>query len=189
MTSRDDSLPDSLLNAIGRVATASARLEGALRYVVGKLSGDDDAGWLLLEGQSTDWLISNGTAMLNLYTMDEDGAIWPLGTYGPTMRRLFKDAESLKNERNCVIHGQWSRDCLFGSDADPEACEPHSPGSAHDGELYHVVRSRYRRGLKEEAWSVNDIETLAYKIDALARQLRDTYKASRDSMLAMYDQG
>lgn len=171
--------PDSLLIAIGRVATSSVRLENALRYVVGKLSGDHDAGWIIFEGQSMDWLLLNGNAVLGEYVGDEDGRNRRLGSYGRSLRKLFKEAESLKNDRNVVIHGEWKQECLLRS-----GCKPHSPDSDHAEELFHVIRSRYRRGYEEEAWSIADIEKLASKIGSLARELRGTYKASEDARLS-----
>jgi hypothetical protein len=174
--SKNELLPDSLITAIGRVVISSVRLETALRYVVGKLSGDHDAGWIIFEGQSADWLILNGNAVLNEYieVHGEDGRV--LGSSGKHLRSLFKEAEILKNDRNIVIHGEWLKKCFFASVHEPQNCRPHSSNSLGSGELYHVLRSRYRRGFVEEAWNITDIETLASKMDALTQELNKSTK-------------
>jgi hypothetical protein len=164
MESSDDLLPDSLLIAIGRIATSSARLEGALRHVVGELFRNPDAGWIIFEGQSIDSLITNGNALLSEYVEDDEGN-------NSHLRGLFNEAGALSKDRNVVIHGEWTKECFFKSE--PEGCKPHSPDSLHSDKLFHVARSRRGKGLEEEAWSVSDIEDLASKINAVTLKLNN----------------
>jgi hypothetical protein len=107
----------------------------------------------------------NGNAVLGEY---EYGGGLP-DRVRENLRDLFRTAERLKNDRNIIIHGEWSGACSF-----PETCMPHSPASQSPENIFHVLRSRYRRGCAEEAWSLSEIENLASQLNATAR---DFYSA------------
>jgi hypothetical protein len=154
-------LSNSLLVAIGRVTTASATLENALRHAVMELAGNHDRGWIIFEGQSLDWLILNGNAVLGEY--EYGGGL--AGRVRKNLQDLFRRAERLRNDRNIVIHGEWSGACFF-----PETCKSHSPVSKSSENIFHVLRSRYRKGYVEEAWSLSEIESLASELNATARE-------------------
>jgi len=179
-------LPNILLTAIGRVAASTSMLESALRHVVADLAGGDDAGWIIFEGQSVDWLIQNGIAVLGQHQEDEDGNSWRLGRFGRVLRDLFRAAEGLKNDRNLIIHGEWRTTCLGASINEPEFCRPRSSSSAGGDQVFHVLRSRYRKGFEEQAWTIANIEAVASAAEALARNVRSTYREAVDARHARW---
>ena len=165
-------MPTSLLTAIGLVATSSAKLESSLRFLIGKMTGDHDAGWIVFEGQSMDWLISNSIAVLDEYMEGRGQSNDNIASYCRDLRDPIKRATELRVDRNVVIHGEWSRNCFLGVDEDGYGCKPHSDDSLRGGEVCHVIRSNYRKGSKEEAWNISEIEICAAEIEICANKIR-----------------
>ncbi|MEV6557963.1 hypothetical protein AB0M22_19770 [Nocardia sp. NPDC051756] len=59
-------LPDELFTAIGCVSAHNAYLEDMVRFVVSShATGFVSHGAVIFEGQSMDWLIANGVAVLD----------------------------------------------------------------------------------------------------------------------------
>lgn len=161
-------LPESLVLAVGSVAIASADLEEALRRVVGSLCNADvmDGTALLFEGQSMDWLISNG----KLLASDEHLSRYRRGD--GDLPELFRKAEQLRGDRNTVIHGQWYAQCSYDPEDAALMCSPHSVNTyAQAGLVCHVERSRYRKFSKEEAWAVAEVVNLASEMNWLSDRL------------------
>ncbi|MBF6334246.1 hypothetical protein [Nocardia transvalensis] len=161
-------LPVALVSAIGSVAVASAELEDALRATTADLAGvlATDAARLLFEGQSMDWLIANGKTL----AADDVWSPHPRG-YRREIRELLSEAARLKDERNVVMHGQWSADCSRGYWEDDQ-CEPHSPRTdEHRGDVYHVSRSRYRKYAMEQRWAVAEVSGLADRLWVVTTRL------------------
>lgn len=163
-------LPDALVLAIGAVASASADLEHALRTVVTDLVdvGPAEEAWLIFEGQSMDWLITNCKTLvgneLRLQISESE----------QVLRDWLSSAERLKNLRNTVIHGRWSVKCRWPDPNDSHMCSPLSATTTDEsGPVYHVERSRYRRYAVEQAWGLSEVESLAIEIMDLVDDLRD----------------
>lgn len=160
MSLNGEDLPDSLHAAIGKVATASAHMEDILRSIVAFLTGSVPEGWLVFEGQSTDWLLQNGQAVLGQ----------PSSRFKPEsvdhMRSLFREAVRLKNDRNLVVHGTW-----MANGDDGSGYTPRSAGTLDASEIFTVARSRFRKRVDWQSWSLADVEELAAEIRALVLQL------------------
>jgi hypothetical protein len=182
----DGELPIPLLTAIGRVATTSSQLEAALRRVVAELVGGDDAGWIIFEGQSVDWLIQNGLAVLGQHAEGSDGTMLSYGAPGNKLRELFREADKLKGDRNTIVHGDWRTDCVGVAINEPEFCRPRSPETLRAEHVFHVVRSRYRKGFEEQAWSIDDIEAVAATAATLAWEISGTYREAVDSRYELF---
>ncbi|MEV6135173.1 hypothetical protein AB0L63_03720 [Nocardia sp. NPDC051990] len=170
-------LPDDLLRVIGRIAAASAVLEGTLRTTLAAIANLDD-GLIILEGQSIDWLIQNSIAAIDDFPSNHR-----LSSPGHSLRDLLKSAEHLKNDRNIVVHGEWRTRCTFSNASDPQGCKPRSPQTLLSDRTFHVLRSRYRRNTEESCWSLDELHTLAESIRALELELR---KICRDDLHSAY---
>ncbi|MGW4718401.1 hypothetical protein [Nocardia sp. NPDC004260] len=181
-----DQLPDDLFAAIGRVAAASARLEEVLRDIAIEHA---DAGFghgsVIFEGQSMDWLISNGVAV-----MDSELSVPGRMTHEPEtysalleLRECTKGASTLKNDRNIVVHGVWGVKCAF-ADYEEEGfakCMPRSSRSRRNDEpIFHVNRSRYRQAFgQEQAWTVSDVLGVASTTNSYIERLVRAQRAYR----------
>jgi hypothetical protein len=133
-----------------------------------------------------DWLISNGKAVLGEYAEDDDGKNYRLGTHGKSLRKIFVEAGKLKNDRSVVIHGDWRSECLIGSKLD--GCKPRCSLTLHAKQVFHVIRSRYRRDFEEQAWSIADIENLALAFTDLEEELRSIYEIATNEYLGRHDE-
>ncbi|QIS19556.1 hypothetical protein [Nocardia terpenica] len=176
-TDPERKLSGELLTAIGRVATASATLEAQVRFAVGDLAGGiGGEGWIIFEGQSMDWLILNGIAVLGEYNLEYGGYTSAFRNSIEQMKKCLRDVEKVKSERNTIIHGEWSSSCVTGWE--PGDCLPHSTETtdAPAETIFHVVRSRYRRGYQEQQWSVAEVNKLAEEIRILTGRIRNARK-------------
>lgn len=66
--SRPHPYDPALSEAIGLVAYESAVLDDVLRQAIDELFYDDSYTWILLEGQSTEWLIDTTKTLSNTLT-------------------------------------------------------------------------------------------------------------------------
>jgi hypothetical protein len=167
---------EALYRALGRLTVESAGLESRLRYVVGRLAGDDDAGWIIFEGQSVDWLISNAKAVLGEHAEMER---WP-PQENDRILALLPLIQEAHRTRNFMVHGHWVDYCHLGED---EGCEPRPMSAPADDRIFHVMRSRYRKGYQEREVAVVDVERLADRMRALARDLDAALKTAWEAWL------
>jgi hypothetical protein len=149
-------------------------MESSLRDVVSRLAGSDDAAWIIFEGQSVDWLVSNGLAVL---TQREPMERWPTQIVAQ-FREALSNTQTAYRTRNIMIHGEWRTDCFMG-----EGCIGRSVSIPADGPVFHVHRSRYRKGLEERQIAIVDIEALAEHMRELEYELRDAMKKAGDAWL------
>ncbi|MEU1861788.1 hypothetical protein [Streptomyces gardneri] len=161
---------DDLYPALGMLVVASADMESRLRYVVSELAGHDDAGWIVFEGQSVDWLVSNGLAVLG-----QLGAMqrWPADN-SERIKAVLLDAQDANRQRNLMVHGEWRSDCIMRE----EGCVGRPSASPADHRLFHVCRSRYRKGFEERQIAISDVEALAQRIWTIELELRRAMKAA-----------
>ncbi|MFX0579449.1 hypothetical protein [Nocardia nepalensis] len=189
----DQLLPDDLFAAIGRVAAASARLEEAIRDIaIDHADTGLGHGSVIFEGQSMDWLISNGVAVIDSELSVPSLVEREPETYSALLelRELTKSASALKNDRNIVVHGVWRAKCWLADydEADFEdgglpRCTPRSSRSRRNDEpLFHVNRSRYRQVFgQEQAWTVSDVLAVASTTNSYIERLvgaQRAYKAA-----------
>ncbi|AZM90270.1 hypothetical protein [Streptomyces sp. W1SF4] len=156
------------------MAVESAELESRLRHTLSWLAGDDDAGWIVFEGQSVDWLISNGRAVLGQHAAMKR---WP-AEQNERLLHLLPEIQEVNRTRNFIVHGLWAAECFLDED-----CEQRPQHSPLDDRLFHVVRSRYRKGYQEREVAVSDIDELADRMVSLAASLDEAVKAARDAWL------
>lgn len=153
---------EALYPVLGKLVTESASMEISLRYVVSWLSGNDDAGWIIFEGQSIDWLVSNGLAMVSELKP-------PPSLPSANMKRIqkvFNDAQQAYRLRNTMVHGEWLLDCLMKED-----CVKRPSTSPPDNRIFHVCRSRYRKGIEEHQVAIIDVELLSQRMSDIKDEL------------------
>ncbi|MFJ8138844.1 hypothetical protein [Streptomyces sp. NPDC096013] len=166
---------EDLYPALGQLVVASADMESRLRYVVSELAGNDDAGWIVFEGQSVEWLVSNGIALLGQL---EEMRRWPTAN-SQRIRSALLAAQEVNRLRNLMVHGEWRAECVLPG----EGCVGRPGGSPPDHRVFHVCRSRYRKGFEERQFAVIDVETIASKMWDLETELREASKAAVDAWL------
>ena len=159
MTSKieDDDL--TLYAAIGRVASQSANLDDTLRNLLHDLVGISDEVWVLFEGQSTDWLVNSCRAV---FKVTGPSYHWS-ADLRDRVAQLLARIDSLRRQRNIVIHGVWSRQCFYRHDEEKH-CISRPNDLKDDSETYYFMRSNQRKIFEEAHLSVADIESLAQDI-------------------------
>ncbi|QEU95155.1 hypothetical protein [Streptomyces kanamyceticus] len=162
---------DALYSALGRVVVASARMESRLRYNVGWMAGDHDAGWIVFEGQSVEWLVSNGKAILGQIT---EMKWWP-SDHSDRIARAFNDIQDAARMRNLLVHGQWAKSC-----SGDEICTARPQTAKADQRIFHVYRSRHRKGFEEREIAICDLDDLAQRMLDLAVEIDDAYEDAID---------
>lgn len=165
---------DDLYPALGMLVVASADMESRLRYIVSELAGGHSGGWIVFEGQSVEWLVQNGMAILGQL---EAAKQWPQEN-SDRIRDALRAALEANRVRNLMVHGEWRTDCL-----DWEECAARPSSGPADHRIFHVFRSRYRKGFEERQIAVCDVEALADKMWSLERELRQAMKAAVDVWL------
>ncbi|MEU9225873.1 hypothetical protein AB0D40_16070 [Streptomyces massasporeus] len=164
---------DELYPALGMLVVASADMESRLRYVVSELAGGDTV-WIIFEGQSVECLVQNGIAVLGQL---EPAKRWPQEN-SDRIRDALRTALDANRLRNLMVHGDWRTDCV-----DWETCVARPSSGPADHRIFHVCRSRYRKGFEERQVAVCDVEALAEKMWSLERELRESMKAAVDAWL------
>jgi hypothetical protein len=167
-------VPDEFVDlfpALGKLVVASAAMESRLRFAVSDLAGADDRGWIVFEGQSVEWLVTNGLAVLGQL---EGTSRWPEEN-SARIRAALQEAQNVNRHRNLMVHGTWDTDCLLR-----EGCIERPANSPADSRIFHVCRSRYRKGYEERQFAVCDVEALADKMWDLEHELRQSVQAAHD---------
>src|SRR6266498_2471226 len=134
-----------LYAAIGRVASASARLETTLRLILNDLAGMNDIAWILFEGQSTDSLISNCRTILWFAGGGDTIWIWN-SDQRMRLTKLLDECTELRRGRNVVIHGTWSDFCEYEERYSERfwECFPGLSTTAPAGRLRRSIRKARR---------------------------------------------
>lgn len=181
MTETSDPTPldtafGALYAALGQLVVASAAMEGSLRHLVSWLSGDDDAGWIIFEGQSVDWLVSNGLALL---TELEPKKRWPAED-AERLEQVLIGSREIHRLRNAMIHGEWSTECLLEED-----CRRRPDGSPADTRIFHLVRSRYRKGYEERQVAVADVEATADSMTLLGARIEEARRSAQRAWIGL----
>ncbi|MEY9907826.1 hypothetical protein ABIA35_004058 [Catenulispora sp. MAP12-49] len=162
--SRPHPYDPALSEAIGLVAYESAVLDDVLRQAIDELFYDDSYTWILLEGQSTEWLIDTTKTLLKY----SDHGMQKFGAEGhEALMRLLDEARPLSALRNAVIHGVWSETSTLG-----EGAKPRYWGGPLDG-AYFCLRSRVRRYDDERPFTIGDIERIATEYMTLSVRIVD----------------
>lgn len=170
-----DEIFKDLYSALGRMVFSGGHMEMNLRSITNWLAGDDDAAWIVFEGQSVDSLVQNGHAMLKEH--DKLGT-WTAET-SEGIAKVLRDVKDTYALRNQMVHGMWLRSCLGADD-----CEPRPKNNAPDDRVFHVCRSRNKKGVSEQQIAVRDIEDLTQRMFDL---IRDLHSARRAAQLASGD--
>lgn len=151
-------LPVGLYTAIGRVAHSTALLDAMLGEFAEHLTGSLET-WVFVSGQSTEWLLQMCRVLLDMADPQQDR--YPT-EFREEIRQRFERASELRNLRNRVIHGTWSR---VPFDEQPLR---RPWGNSSPGKVYWVARDRQRRGAEEQEMTVADVDRLADEIDQVA---------------------
>lgn len=161
---------DQLYPALGRLLVACSRMEFQIRCLVSWLAGDDDAGWIVFEGQSVEWLLSTGKALLEHLrrgTLREE--------HTEAIAKVFAAAQALNGHRNFFAHGDWGKTCYSENE-----CQTRAGNLPPDERLFHVTRSRYRKGFQEREVAVSDVEALAEEVVLQTTEMRTIRRAIGD---------
>jgi hypothetical protein len=78
-----------------------------------------------------------------------------------------------------MVHGEWRAACVLRE----EGCVGRPSNSPPDHCVFHVCRSRYRKGFEERQFAVCDVEVLAEKMWDLEAELKEARKAAVDAWL------
>lgn len=160
-----------LYRAIGRVASESARMDELLRELIGDVSGVDELLWVLLQGQSSEWL--SETCKSILPQRDPYFRRWPKSHHAKILE-LLDEFSRYRVIRNAVIHGVWYPYEPFGE----EDFFPRPWGATDDGSpVYYCTRSRYRKLDEVREMSVCDVAVLAEKIADVQRRVVSEFRA------------
>ncbi len=166
--------PD-LLNAIGSVAVESAILDDFLREMIGDLVVGHEL-WILLEGQSTEWLCQ--TSRLLLHETDPHGDYYTTDQH-ERFNTLINRIAELRNLRNTVVHGTWRWGPSLGTE--PDEIEDRPWGGPIDDTTYLCNRSRPRKIFHEQYFSVADVHRIADEIRDTCQAFVDLAREMRNS--------
>ncbi|WP_433679965.1 hypothetical protein [Nocardia sp. CA-119907] len=150
---------DDLYPALGRLVVNSSFMEGCLRNFVHWLALSDDA-WILFAGQSVDWLIQSGKAMLGELDGADEFNLQNIERFQAALGR----AKALNEHRNHLVHGDWR--LQYRDDY-----EPRPRNSPADNRVFFVARSRLRRDASVRQVAVVDIELLADQMRELGEEI------------------
>lgn len=154
--------------ALGKLVISSAQMESSLRDLLVWLAGNDEAGWIIFEGQSVEWLASNAHAVLERHP---ELAAWP--DHLNWIKQLVNDAQSANRSRNIMVHGEWHKVCPGTQD-----CAPGHRSYTSKDLVFHVLRSRYRKDSEHYHVAVSEVETLASRLTVLAVDLREATRGT-----------
>ncbi|CAM4041733.1 hypothetical protein NONI108955_05770 [Nocardia ninae] len=160
---------DELYPALGKMLVASSRMEWRLRYLVCWLAGEDQGGWIVFEGQSVDWLVASGRAILGELRYSRR---WP-DENSDRIENALAEVQAIAAQRNFLVHGDWDTKCYS------ENCKPRLRNLPSDDRVFHVARSRYRKGFEEREVAVTDVEKLAKRMVDLAAEMDRAKVAAR----------
>ncbi|MBD8103760.1 MULTISPECIES: hypothetical protein [Plantibacter] len=164
----NSTLPDELYGAIGRVAHASALLDAMLSELAEHLTGNVET-WVFVAGQSTEWLIQMCRVLLD-ETADPQKDRYS-ADFHEALRGYLGRASELRNARNRVIHGTWSKARYA------EKPLPRLWGDSNVGRIFWVSRDRQRRSLEDQPMTVQDVHRLADEISLVTAGVIQAWRA------------
>ncbi|MGW0634124.1 hypothetical protein [Nocardia salmonicida] len=144
---------------LGRLVVNSSFMEVHLRNFVHWLVSSDDA-WVLLAGQSVDWLIQSGKTMLSELEGTPEFDLQNIERFRDALRK----AKTLSEHRNHLVHGDWRLEW-------DDEYEPRPKNSPADDRVFYVARSRLRRDATVRQVAVVDIELLADQMRELGTEI------------------
>ncbi|MGW4371248.1 hypothetical protein ACWEKT_36960 [Nocardia takedensis] len=148
--------------ALGRLVINSSYLESRVRFLLGFL-GSSDAVWIVFEGQSVDWMIETGKAIIR-----ESNGLYEFRLQDlDRMTAALGQAKQLNQSRNLFIHGDWS------ATNDDDYVVPRPAGSPPADRIYFVSRSRHRKITDTCEVAVADIDLLADRMHDLSIEIND----------------
>ncbi|WP_328411007.1 hypothetical protein [Nocardia sp. NBC_00403] len=150
---------DDVYPALGRLVVNSSFMEGCLRNFVHWLAVSEDA-WILFAGQSVDWLIQSGKAMLSELEDTDEFALQNIERF----KAALEGAKTLSEQRNHLVHGDWRLKFL-------DDYEPRPRSSPADDRVFYVAHSRLRRNDRVRQITVVDIELLADQMRELGEEI------------------
>jgi hypothetical protein len=133
-----------ILQEIGRIAVLESHIEGCLALVVTNLSGVPQlTGDALTKAMSLKTLVEvvRSLAALRLPLGDPDGA---------DLLQAVKDASTLAQERNAIVHSMWG----FGSDFGPSSA-------------IRVKVGGFPPSLESKPVTLAELQSLAEKMEAV----------------------
>ncbi|MGW5451571.1 hypothetical protein [Nocardia sp. NPDC003979] len=165
---------DELYTALGMLVVRSSALECELRHLVSWFANSPETD-ILFDGQSVDWLISSGRAILGEAEGLRSFDLQEVARFDSALvaaRELFR-------VRNLYVHGDWSKKSYL------DGCTLRPRNSPEDSRIFYVVRSRLRKGLEEYQAAIVDIENLADKMHGLAVEIDDAVRRGNRLRWAM----
>ncbi|MEV4234067.1 hypothetical protein AB0J47_02690 [Nocardia sp. NPDC049737] len=151
---------DDVYPAMGRLVVNSSFLESRVRMLVAWLARVDAAG-IVFDGQSVDWLVRTGKAMLRECQNAENFALQDVKRF----ENALSQAKALNQERNFFVHGDWSTRCY------DDECERRPSGKPADHRIFYVARSRLQRASEVREVAVVDVELLADQVRTLGQEI------------------
>ncbi|MFD3341195.1 hypothetical protein ACFWVW_18920 [Streptomyces anthocyanicus] len=146
-------------------------MDELLRELIGDISGVDEILWILLQGQSSEWLSEACKSILR--QKDPYFRRWP-ENHHKRLLELLDELSRFRIIRNAVVHGVWYDYDPF----DGEGCLPRPWGELRDHHhIYFCTRSRYRKIDEVREMSVGDVHLLADKIEGVQSMLIAEFRA------------
>ncbi|MCM2392513.1 hypothetical protein [Streptomyces albipurpureus] len=148
-------------------------MDELLRELITDISGANEVIWILLQGQSSEWL--SETCKSILHERDPYCRRWPESHHANVLELLNKLSRH-RVIRNAVIHGVWYPYDPFTEDD----LLPRPWGARDDGSpVYYCTRSRYRKIDEARELSVGDVAVLADEIADVQSRLIFEFKAMK----------
>lgn len=152
----------ALAQAIGRVAMRSASSDDTLRFLMADLAETNDPGWMIFEGQSTDWLINQSQALLKAAEGQSAGT-----PFDSELKAALGKVAGVAKLRNEIVHGLWTT----ASNFDDSECKPRPFGNIPSKELlWYCHRSRYYRFEAPSRWTASDVNRVSDQIEEYRRE-------------------
>ncbi|MYX31271.1 hypothetical protein GTY75_32430 [Streptomyces sp. SID8381] len=168
-------LTDTLFTAIGKLASTHTYMDYHLSRVARLMAGSEseEVVWILFEGRSTEQVINDMTAMIDVWLEWPEKYLPPISERPriSEFRSTLKELKILNELRNEVIHG------VIITEPDRRQVVYPPWGKSPDMPTYLFARSRIRKGVtRVSAFTISDIDRIEERLWTIARQLEDLYR-------------
>lgn len=170
-----------LAEGIGLVVLASASQDEFLRTGLSVLT-DTTFAYLLFEGVTSEQLADSFLALLQEHYKWFDGSSQPALI---AVRTALTEAKVLRQLRNIVVHGNWTRS-PFDTGDEPTRRRPWGDQDEGEEALYYCSISKHRRMFTYQIFTVDDLRELAERTRFATRKLAI---AGRQALLDLESRG
>ena len=149
---------------------ASAEADQTLTQILESVAFVGDYAWILLQGQSTEWLIQSIISVFKISGRPYRSTAEDV----ERVQQMTGKLKSLQNYRNVVIHGRWSASPLYSEPGgeDPEwHPRPRPWGTIDDEPIFYCHRTRLRKVPPDQELTITDVEHLASQIEQVDSEL------------------